>query len=413
MRPLSVLFVLDTWGLIGGTERYAAVVVPALLERGHRVTVLCREDQRPGFADVEVLVHPELGGTRLAGEARRELYRDLHALAPDVTYLSTLGNLDALELLTHVAPSVRFVHDHTLFCPGLNKVHENGDNCRDPFGTVCLRRYYFDEGCICFKPARFEHTFADPIRDLRLKWREFEVARSSTRVLTNSDYMRQELILAGMPPERTSVLYYFTQSNTPAQPRGPLDPATEAFLAASDAPLVFTPARLVHPDKGVDYLLTALGEVDHAYRAVVAGSGPAEPWLREKTRLEGLEDRVHFSGWTPSPAIETLYSRADVVVFPSVWNEPFGLVGIEAMSHGKPVVAFGVGGVPEWLDDGRTGHLIERQDTHGLARAIQGLLDDPARGAAMGAEGRRVVAERFGRDAHVAGLEAALAEAAG
>ena len=61
--------------------------------------------------------------------------------------------------------------------------------------------------------------------------------------------------------------------------------------------------------------------------------------------------------------IERLLARAEVVVCPSVWNEPFGLVGLEAMAHAKPVVAFSVGGIPEWLADGETGFLAPRKDT--------------------------------------------------
>ena len=70
----------------------------------------------------------------------------------------------------------------------------------------------------------------------------------------------------------------------------------------------------------------------------LAGTGPAEAWLREKAAAEGLGERVVFTGWLGADALEALYALASVVVFPSMWNEPFGLVGLEAMAHAGGVL---------------------------------------------------------------------------
>ncbi len=410
---MHVLFVIDTWGLIGGTERHAAVVVPALLERGHRVSVLCREDQRPPFARVPTIEVPALSGTRLARGDRRALERRLDEVRPDVIFHSACRNVDASEALVEAASVVRYVHDHTLFCPGMNKVREDGENCREAFGAVCLERYFLAQGCVGFKRAGRAHPIGDALRALRERWREVAIAARASRLLTNSLYMRQQLILAGLPPDRTEVLYLFTRSNTPEQPARALPPATEAFLARSRDPLVLTPARLALPDKGVDYLITALGGLRQRFRAVIAGTGPAESWLREKALSEGLGERLHFTGWLDSGALETLYARADLVVCPSVWDEPFGLVGIEAYAHAKPVVAFRVGGIPEWLVDGETGFLVPRKDTGAMAAAIDLLLADPALRARMGAAGRALERGRFSRERHLETFEGVLRAAAG
>jgi len=410
---MHVLFVIDTWGLIGGTERHAAVVVPALLEKGHSVTVLCRQDMQPGFADVPVLEFPALEGETMPRWARNQLAAAVREASPDVVFVSALRNVDAAEELVELAPVVRYVHDHTLFCPGLNKSCADGTNCREPMGQVCMRRFWQEGGCVCFQRAGFPDPVLRPLRVISQKWRELDVARRSSRVLTNSHYMRAELVKVGFAPETTSVLYYFTQSNTDAQPTGPLGEATEEFLARSDAPLLFTPARLTLPDKGVDHLVEVLARVQRPFRSVIAGSGPAHRHLEWLASEAGLAERVHFTGWLASPGIETLYERADVVVCPSVWDEPFGLVGIEAMVHGSPVVAFDVGGIPEWLDDGETGHLIPRKDVAAMAAAIDSLLAEPERSAAFGRRGRAVVAERFPKSRHLEGLEEALVAAAG
>ncbi len=410
---MHVLFVIDTWGLIGGTERHAADVVPALEDRGLRVTILCRTDQRPGFSHAETLVVPAFASAALARAERSELASRLRELRPDVILHSACRNVDAAELFVESAPVVRFVHDHTLFCPGLNKYREDGETCHEAFGAVCLRRYFLTEGCVCFKRTGRAHPIRDAWEALRGKWREIDIARRATLVLTNSNYMRNELLQAGLDPESTRVLYLFTRSNTSDQPAKPLPPATQSFLESSNAPLVFTPTRLTLPDKGLDHLITALGEIRTPFRAVIAGQGPAETWLRAKTRAEGLGDRVHFTGWLDSGGVETLYARADLVVCPSVWDEPFGLVGIEAMAHAKPVVAFRVGGIPEWLEDGVTGFLVPRKDTSAMAAAIERLLQDPPLRERLGQAGRVTVRERFNRERHVGELERALALAAG
>jgi len=401
---MHVLFVLDTWGLIGGTERYASVVVPALLERGHRVTVLCREDQRPGFADVGVLEFPELDFGGLAKGTRERLAAAVRTAAPDVVYVSAMRSVDANETLVELAPVVRYVHDHVAFCPGLNKYREDGETCRDAMGAVCLERYWLKGGCVCFKKDDSRGWLFAPLRELAAKQRELDVVKRSATVLTNSGYMLAELLKLDFDPGRTSVLHYFTGSGSTAQ--GELDEATTTFLAREpDAALLLTPARLTLPDKGVDYLLTALSCLDRPYRAVIAGTGPAEDWLRQKALDDGVADRVHFAGWQSAGAMERLYALSDVVVCPSVWDEPFGLVGLEAMMHETPIVAFDVGGISDWLFPEENGLLAPRKDTAAMAAAIARLLDDADLCARMGTRGRTIATEHFARAAHVDALE--------
>ncbi|MCZ6598240.1 MAG: glycosyltransferase family 4 protein [Planctomycetota bacterium] len=404
---MRVLFVLHSWGLIGGTERYAAGVIPALQKRGHEVTVLCAALAGENPVEVPVLVEPDLAHRRSPRAAMDAVEKRVRSVEPEVVFVSALMNTDALARLAAVAPMVRYVHDHVLFCPSHNKYREDGETCHDPMGLVCLRRYWLHEGCVGFKRDGSKNALVHPLRLVARKRREMSLTRRSARVLTNSSYMRQELLKVGFAPERTSVLRLFTLSNTEAQPAGPLPEETERFLSKND-PLLFTPARLTLPDKGVDFLLTALAKVTHPFRAVVSGTGPAEEWLRRKARDDGLAERVHFSGWLDPDAVETLYERATVVVCPSVWDEPFGLVGLESMAHGKPVVAFRVGGIPDWLADGETGLLVARKDTDGMAQAIDRLLGDRDLAHRYGERGREVVGERFTIEAHVDGLEDAF-----
>jgi glycosyltransferase involved in cell wall biosynthesis len=113
---------------------------------------------------------------------------------------------------------------------------------------------------------------------------------------------------------------------------------------------------------------------------------------------------VQFTGWLDPKEIKSLYQQAAVVVVPSLWPEPFGMVGIEALNHGKPVVAFNVGGVSEWLKHGENGFLVPPKDISRLAAAIETILTNPGLAHRMGQRARALAVEQFDIDRHVGQL---------
>ena len=90
-----------------------------------------------------------------------------------------------------------------------------------------------------------------------------------------------------------------------------------------------------------------------------------------------------------------------MVVIPSIWTEPFALVGIEAMSHAKPVVAFDVGGINEWLKDNINGFLVKNVDIRTLAERIEILLADPNLAKRFGMRGKQMVERDFTVENHI------------
>jgi glycosyltransferase involved in cell wall biosynthesis len=97
-------------------------------------------------------------------------------------------------------------------------------------------------------------------------------------------------------------------------------------------------------------------------------------------------------------------ANASVVVVPSLWPEPFGLVGIEALAAGRPAVGSSTGGIGDWLEHGVSGLCVAPGDAPALARALNELLADPDRQRVMGIAGREAVAQRFSPDRHLAAL---------
>jgi type III pantothenate kinase len=159
--------------------------------------------------------------------------------------------------------------------------------------------------------------------------------------------------------------------------------------------------RLVRP-KGVDVLIRAARDVDAEF--VICGSGKRLDALRKLASRLGVQARVDFRGWLGPRQLAHELAEASVVAIPSLWPEPFGLVGIEALAAGRPVVASATGGIEDWLDHGRTGLCVPAGDERALASALNELLDDPERQRAMGAAGMVSVSERFTEQRHVAAL---------
>jgi len=403
---VRILITIDHWGLIGGSERYATAIAAALRTRGHEVRVLAGAAAGERLEDVPCAVVPSYSDLRADPT---EFTRVAREQAADVILVLSIRSTPIFKaLLALGVPAVRFVQDHTLFCPSLNKVHEDQSNCEKALGLECLKRYYLGDGCIGFKRGMHRQPWRDGLGGVWKHKRAVALARRVAATYVASEYMRQELVRAGFAPARVAVLPLFTDSGRTPPDDSALPDELRASLEREDLPLVFTPARMVLPDKGVDYLLTALAKVRAPFRAVLAGTGPHEGYLREKALGDGLGERVTFTGWLGGQALEALYARARVVVFPSMWNEPFGLVGLEAMAHAVPVVAFRVGGVPEWLSDGENGLSVPRGDTDRMAAAIDTLLADPERARRLGEAGLRTVRERLTRERHVERLEELL-----
>jgi glycosyltransferase involved in cell wall biosynthesis len=114
----------------------------------------------------------------------------------------------------------------------------------------------------------------------------------------------------------------------------------------------------------------------------------------------GVEDRVAFPGELHPAEVDRWYARAQLVAFPVLREEPFGLVGVEALAHGKPIVAFAGGAVEEWLWPGETGLQVTEKTPAALGTALSTLLRDPDRCAAMG-RAARVRYAAFTRDAYL------------
>ncbi len=168
----------------------------------------------------------------------------------------------------------------------------------------------------------------------------------------------------------------------------------EAIRQELGKPLVLFVGRLVSY-KGADVLLDAMRDLPAV--AFLVGDGPERPALERQARALGIADRVRFLGEVSDDELAALYRACDVFVLPSVTRqEAFGVVQIEAMSCGKPVVSTELGTGTAWVNvDGETGLVVPARNAAALHDAIQRLIADPELRSSLGAAGRRRARSTF------------------
>lgn len=166
------------------------------------------------------------------------------------------------------------------------------------------------------------------------------------------------------------------------------------------------------PQKRPDLLVRAFARLRHEFpdaRLQIAGDGPSAADVAALVAELGLGDVVELLGARTD--VPEILSRAACVALPSAYESaPYAL--LEAMAAGAPVVATAVGGMPETIDDGRTGLLVPPGDVDSLTTAIRRLLSDPSMAAALGAAARETVARDYGRETMTARLVEEYAAAA-
>jgi len=386
-----MLFVHDRFGSWAGAEANVLATAGELKRRGHIVGIL----HGPGtgrresaweetFADRFPLAPPKSSCVIKAA---------LESFDPDLAYVHKLADLEALEALAVAGlPLVRMVHDHDLCCMRSYKYF--------PFTRrICTRA--LSPFCV-FACGAFIVRQRDGI--LPLKWvsytakkNELELNRRFHRLIVNSRYLRAELIRNGFAAEKIEL-------HVPVPPAG--EPAFRSSF--SDRNVIVYSGQVVR-GKGVDVLLEALARVRVPFSAVILGDGSHRPFCERLSRKLGLADRVQFKGYVPAEPLKEHYRECSVVVMSSVWPEPFGMAGIEAMRCGLPVVAFDAGGIREWLIDGYNGCLVPWMDRAAYAARVEELLRNKTLARQMGERGRELVSEHYDFSSYITGLEVLFA----
>jgi glycosyltransferase involved in cell wall biosynthesis len=382
--PGSVLMVTRRWARDGGVSTHVQTSAALLAREGVDVRVLvARIESDEQIEGVTVYRSPRLFQ---AAAPMEERIGEAMAFDPEIVHLHQVDLPEIVRAARTSAAVVVSAHVYSACTAGVY-YFQPGQECTRGHGPGCAFNLVA-RGC-----AHARNPLRLPGRYRRATQR-LEALREADLAVSYSSSVDRHLAANGLSRRR---LVPISATIVPALGAG----------HATRRRVVFG-GRVVR-EKGLDVFVRAAQEVDAEF--VVCGDGPRLASTRKLAARLGVQDRVSFRGWLEPVELAQELADASVVVVPSLWPEPFGLVGIEALAAGRPVVASDTGGVRDWLDDGVSGLCVTPGDAHALARALNELLADPERQRQMGIAGREAVQRRFSPERHLAAIVDAYASA--
>ena len=293
-----------------------------------------------------------------------------------------------MELLFKLGPVIRHLHTPSIFCPGNDKFWSSSEKqCEIKFGYKCLINAY-TKRCCNRHPKRLIAAFQNTSYEINIAKEKYN------SLIANSSFLLNEAIKAGYDKKKIDLIAYFTNSTS------------DIKSYENDFPKITFIGRLSET-KGIRYLLESLLIIIKKIPNVkldIVGRGHSEKFFFSLIDKYDLKSSVNFLGWADKQMIDNYLSRASVVAFPSIYPESFGIVGIEAMMRGRPVVGFDVGGVKDWLKNQETGFLVKAKDIRGFADAIIKILQNGKLRNQMGIRAREVALSKFSEEIHMSKL---------
>lgn len=390
---MKVVLANKYYFLKGGAERYLLDLEEKLREGGHEpipfamrhpanlpspysrffVSRVETEKVKLGWQGLRTL-----GRMLFSFEAQDKLSSLLREVKPDLVHLHNIyyqiSPTIFLTLREFGMPVVMTVHDYHPISPQYMRWSHHRAEDLSHFGIVqaALSRFH--------KNSFFASLAAAAAYHLHERMGLYYLA---DHYLTSSNFVKGELVKKGFPSEKIRVV-----------PFG-IDAAKITPAIGWDHGYVLFVGRLVE-EKGIWVLLKAAKNLPQIKFKII-GTGPEEKKLKQAAA--GLSN-VEFFGFVAGEALWNLYRGARCVVAPSLWQEVFGLVVLEAMAAGKPAIASNIGGLPETVEDRVTGLLVRPGSVPELVEAIERLWSDSSLARAMGMAGREKVTRDFTWEKH-------------
>jgi len=382
--------------VIGGAERVLRQPALRLAKLGHYVHVIARAPFESAEANLSI------------GSVTERRYPVTRTSEPAFVWSSVQNSLRAFDLTRQACPvDIAMIHQSLA---GLGPILFR-------YGMVSLWVY------VCHSLAHEEYlaraeraaTTLERVRrrlSVRARrWIERTVIRRCHHVIVLSEFMKQQVMAThGIAPKDITVVPGAADPATfyPAHDRNEI--RRELKLPESRT-LLFTVRNLV-PRMGLENLLeamTMLGEEQRNLLLLIGGEGQLRPRLEELIRSRGLQDSVQLLGFVPEDQLAKYYQASDLVVLPTLQLEGFGLVTVEALACGTPVVGTPVGAIPEVLSTVDPLLVTEGTDGLSLAKTLRLLLkrfrDQPGERERFSKKGREVVERRYNWAAHTADLD--------
>lgn len=380
---MRILWINSSGWLEGGAEHNIVSLRPLIERQGHTVKIFASNDRpdKKHFSDYTYPAHRGL--LRFFFHvcnvsAYLKLKKILRDFKPDIVHVHTIGHgspllffalRDIPTLLTLHGPEA-FLKSLLVWCFPAHYFHGNVQDMRKLKLIGKIRLLY-------------HRLFLDPVYAHAL--RNIDVSIAPSRYM--QAVAKQEGLTSAYLPNGAELFNY--EPLDISQPNH-----TVAYVGRLEA------------YKGVDFLLRAMPMILIKFsdaKILIAGDGAEKDSLARLVQELDIEHAVKFLGMLDRDALQHLYAQASAVVVPSVVDEAFGLVGIEAMSVGRPVIATDVGGVSDWLDNGVTGLLVSKKNSKKLAQAVLSLFENPETALSMSQHARKK-AELFSLESHTVQL---------
>jgi glycosyltransferase involved in cell wall biosynthesis len=384
---MRVLLVNDYASPTAGAEVMVLLLRDELRRRGHDVRVFASRVQLiagESFADYTCYgsrTRWQAVSSTWNTSARWTLRKVLRTFRPDVVHIKMfLWQLSpAILSLLRDTPTVYNVVTYKAVCPRGSKMLPDGSRCTFHPGTECYR-----QRCLTWRSWPLMMAQRALFR------------RSRTAVdafVANSHATRERLTEDGIEP------VIVIGNGTAVRARRP--PLT--------GPPVLAYAGRLSPEKGVDTLLRAFAMMRDAAPGVrlwIAGEGPDRAALQQLSADLGVAGHVEFLGALDREALEQRFEAAWAQVVPSLWDEPFGMVAIEAMMRGTAVVASDGGGLRDIVRPRTTGLLVAPGDVCDLAQALRAVATSRSLCEELGTAGRSVALTEYTTAAYADKMEA-------
>jgi glycosyltransferase involved in cell wall biosynthesis len=381
---MNILFLNTTGGFFGGVEQNIALAAKGLTELGH----VCSFAYAKG-SGIEQDAFNALF-THVWDVGKTSLIEVIQNNQIEVVYIHKWESIEKLLSLRPNVRLVRMVHDHDLYCPRRHKYYAyNRSVCTHKAGLVC----YLDLAFVTKDKGRIRYY------SIHKHLKELQRNQALDLCIVGSRYMQNELERNGFSREKVSVLPPCIKIEAPEQ------------MQSEGEPSLIYVGQLIR-GKGVDVLLKAHAVLVNRHKRPVQlhiiGTGNDEGRLKDMVAELHTQEYVVFHGWVSHEHLSSYYAQAHIAVVPSIWPEPFGMVGLEAMLLEKPVVGSRIGGIPDWLEHEKTGYLFDVKSVDTLTMCLLDLIDNPKKAREFGKNGRKRALELYSFEAYIQALERLL-----
>lgn len=346
---MRILLVNDYRETIGGAEVYIHELVKELTQRGHRVEIFTSDITHEGYSHRTKHISLRNYALRLFNfSAYKSIKLRAAKFNPDIIHIHGIFNelSPAVVYALRNYPIIMTVHNNQLLSPLPISISKNGVPCKQKVCPGCLN-------CIGWKGMIYEF--------IKLRVHSFLLFPIKLYICP-SNYMSELLRQHG-----------FKNVTRLANGIKPLE-----YKPIKNFDTLLFIGQLIK-EKGVEVLIQAMSEVvkkKNNVKLIIAGEGSEKQSFIKLVAELQLEGHIDFIGKTQRENLNDLYSKVAFVVVPSIFPDNFPTVCLESMSAGRPVVGTAIGGIPEIIEEGKTGFLVEVNNPVSLAEKILKLITD-------------------------------------